>query len=137
MGQAMPRADRALMRVLIADDSPADRSSLRKILERIEPQAGVDEAMDGAEAIRRLRSTEYDLVLADLLMPRVDGVDVLRAAAELQPGALRVMVSHVEDIHAVERAINLGRIHAYLRKAHAPDQTTRILQSFLDETLAG
>lgn len=130
-------SDRPVLRVLVVEDDAEDRLALLGMLQRLDPDAHVDESHDGADAMRRLDGEPYDLILADLVMPRIDGVDVLQAASRIQPQALRVMVSCAEDIHAVERAINVARIHAYLRKANAPDQTMRILQGFLDEARAG
>lgn len=125
------------MRILLVEDDDHDRMGLRALLGKLDPEAVIEDTGDGADAIRRLQTGTYDLVVADLLMPRVDGVDVLKAVAEVQPQALRVMVSRADDVHALERAINVARIHVYLRKAHAPAETMRILQGFLDEARAG
>lgn len=136
-GVTVPDTGRPAMRILLVEDDAPDRAALRDLLLKLDPEAVVDDTGDGADAIRRLATGTYDLVVADLLMPRVDGVDVLKAAGEVQPQALRVMVSRAEDVHALERAINVARIHAYLRKAHAPADMMRILQGFLDEARAG
>jgi serine/threonine protein kinase len=67
--------DGALPRALVADDDPVVRRILRSLLE--EMGYGIDEAVDGSQAIRRLKSDDYALLITDLLMPRLDGWNVL------------------------------------------------------------
>jgi CheY-like chemotaxis protein len=63
------------LRLLVCDDSNAERSALAQILRRRGYE--VDEAADGAAALRLIKGRAYDLVLLDLNMPDVDGFDVL------------------------------------------------------------
>jgi CheY-like chemotaxis protein len=74
-------------RVLIVDDEAAIRSLITTFLTR----AGyrVDVAVDGQEAIEKLQSNEYDAVVTDLMMPRVDGIGVVRYLQDSQPDLLR------------------------------------------------
>ena len=77
-----PPAPRAASgkRALVADDDPATRYLLNSVLQRYE--IAVDEAENGADAVKYLKQNDYNLVFLDLLMPRVDGwgvIDYLRA----------------------------------------------------------
>jgi serine/threonine protein kinase len=69
------KPDAGRPRALVADDDPVVRRILRSLLE--EMGYGIDEAVDGSQAIRRLKSEEYALLITDLLMPRLDGWNVL------------------------------------------------------------
>lgn len=74
-----PGADRAATTVMIADDQNLVRSGLRMILEAEEDLRVVAEAVDGVDAVRMARSHRPDVVLMDLRMPRVDGIEATRA----------------------------------------------------------
>jgi len=87
-----PAAD--LPRALVADDDPVVRRILRSLLE--EMGYGIDEAVDGSEAIRRLKSGEYALMITDLLMPRLDGwnvLDFVRGSSSRRPA--RILVTSI------------------------------------------
>ena len=66
------------MRVLVVDDSRVARAVLRKVLGEI-GYSVVHEASDGAEALVKLRESEFDLVITDWTMPRMDGIEPVRA----------------------------------------------------------
>jgi serine/threonine protein kinase len=86
------KSSRDLPRALVADDDAVVRCILRALLEEI--GYGVDEAVDGSEAIRRLKGEEYALLITDLLMPRLDGwsvLDFVRGAPLRRP--VRVFVT--------------------------------------------
>lgn len=64
-----------MARILIVDDSPADRSTLRNLLEN--QGYRVQEASDGKTAIRMLRATPADLVITEILLPEKDGIETI------------------------------------------------------------
>ncbi|HEX9163858.1 MAG TPA: response regulator [Thermoanaerobaculia bacterium] len=73
-------------RALVVDDDEPIRSMLAKIVERHDLE--VDTARDGAEAIERIEGDAYDVVVLDLMMPKVDGFAVLSYMKEHHPEAL-------------------------------------------------
>ncbi|MFZ2490471.1 MAG: response regulator [Thermoanaerobaculia bacterium] len=73
-------------RALVVDDDEPIRTMLAKIVER--QNLSVDIARDGVEAVERLDSKAYDVVLLDLMMPRLDGYGVLQHMKESCPEAL-------------------------------------------------
>ena len=85
-------------RALVADDDPVVRRILRSLLE--EMGYGIDEAVDGSEAIRRLKSGQYALLITDLLMPRLDGwnvLDFVRGSSSRRPARILV-TSMLENV---------------------------------------
>lgn len=92
--------------ILVVDDEHSIRRTLREILE-YEGYA-VDEAVDGDEALAKLRDGRYDLVLLDIKMPRRDGMEVLRALANEQPELPVVMISGHGTIETAVEATRLG-----------------------------
>ena len=112
------------MNVLIVDDSAA----IRKILQRVLGQANVPisqvfEAGDGAEALEVMKSQKVGLVLSDINMPRMDGLELLSQirAVEAWKSVPVVMIT-TEGSHAkVMEAVQLGA-SGYVRKPFTPDQ---------------
>jgi DNA-binding NarL/FixJ family response regulator len=80
-----------MTRVLIADDQPLVRVGLRKILEAEPDLAVVEEAANGEEAVAEARLHRPDVVLMDIRMPVLDGIEATRRIAAAQPGA-RVLI---------------------------------------------
>jgi len=100
-------------RVLVVDDDPGVRYTLREILEA--EGLVVDEAADGAEALRRFEAAPAPLVLADLRMPGLDGLGLLRALAARAPAPRVVLLTaHGSERQAVE-AMKAGA-YDYFRK---------------------
>lgn len=109
---------------MIVDDS----SVMRKIVERSLRQAGIDlekvvEAGNGAEALGALRENQVDLILCDINMPVMDGLEFVRQmnAVENAKGVPVVMITtEGSESHVVE-ALSAGA-RGYIRKPFTPDQ---------------
>jgi DNA-binding NarL/FixJ family response regulator len=96
-------------RVLLADDEALVREGLRLILEREDDLEVVGEAVDGEDALREARVLQPDVVLMDLRMPRLDGVEATRRLAALAPPRPRVLVLTTFDgDEEVYRALRAG-----------------------------
>ena len=103
-----------MTRLLLADDHRMLRDSLRRSLE----EHGFDvvgEAADGAEAVRLARSLLPDVVLMDVSMPNLDGVEATRQIARVVPGPQVVMLTMHADGDVMARAIQAGAV-GYLVK---------------------
>jgi len=108
-------------RVLVVDDDPAVRYTLREIL--ASEGLAVEEASDGAEALARFEARPVPLVLTDLRMPGMDGMELLRRLAARAPAPRVVMITaHGSERQAVE-AIKAGA-YDYFRK---PFETEELL----------
>lgn len=93
-------------RILIADDEPSIRRTLREILEY--EGFGVEEAVDGEEAIAKAVGGSVDLLLLDIKMPKRDGMDVLQSLAEKELPVPVVMISGHGSIETAVEATQLG-----------------------------
>ncbi|NBC01519.1 MAG: response regulator [Bacteroidetes bacterium] len=92
--------------ILVVDDEASIRRTLRDILEY--EDFSVDEAVDGKEALNKLRSAPYDLVLLDIKMPEVDGLQVLEEMREIAPEVPTIMISGHGTIETAVEATKLG-----------------------------
>jgi two-component system response regulator AlgR len=90
------------MKIIIADDEESARERLRSLLAEIDPATRVaGEAGDGGEALRLVAELQPDLVLLDILMPRIDGLEAARQIARLpNPPAVVFVTAHND--HAVD-----------------------------------
>lgn len=112
------------IRALIVDDS----SVMRKIVERCLRQAGMDlaqvqEASNGAEALALLKENQFDLILSDINMPVMDGLEFIRHLKESENGKnipIVLITTEGGEKHVVE-ALSLGA-KGYIRKPFTPDQ---------------
>ena len=107
------------MRLLIVEDSTALRESLAEAL------AGngyaVDAAADGAQALSYIETYDYDLLVLDLMLPKVDGLDVLRALRAKSSPARVLILSARDQVEDRVAALNLGA-DDYLVKPFAWDE---------------
>ena len=94
-------------KVLVTDDLQFMRQILRDILER-NGFAVADEAVDGQDAVERYIRTRPDLVLMDITMPRMDGIQALQRIMETDPRARVVMCSALGQEKYIIRSIQLG-----------------------------
>lgn len=92
--------------ILVVDDEASIRRTLREILEYEDFE--VDEAVDGEEALTRLRAGRYDLVLLDVKMPKRDGLEVLQIVADEMPEVPVVMISGHGNVETAVEATRLG-----------------------------
>ena len=86
--------------VLIADDSASMRRSVRFLLERHRTELRISEAVDGADAIEKARGTKPDLILLDLAMPRLNGVEVASILKVILPKTPIILFTMHTDLHA-------------------------------------
>ena len=91
-----------MLRLLIADDDPGFRRSLRRVLERDPDTEVIGEAADGKEAVRLARALHPGIVLMDIGMPQMNGLEALRLTKEAWPDTKVIMVTiHDEEPYRV------------------------------------
>jgi excisionase family DNA binding protein len=100
-------------RILVADDEEAIRELLVKTLALAEYD--VDTVPDGLQAVERLRTTHFDLLITDIRMPGLDGLGVIREARHLQPSLPVVIITGFSSEATAIEAIELG-VTGYLTK---------------------
>ncbi|WP_299767559.1 sigma-54 dependent transcriptional regulator [uncultured Dokdonia sp.] len=107
-----------MSKILIIEDEAAIRRVLTKILSEESKDYEVEEAEDGLEGINKIKEKDYDLVLCDIKMPKMDGVEVLEAAKKLKPEVPMVMISGHGDL---DTAVNTMRLGAFDYISKPPD----------------
>ena len=105
--------------LLIVDDEKNIRLTLRETLKSLDVR--VDSAANGGEALDMAAQQSYDLVLLDLKMPGMDGIDVLRRLRELSPKTAVVLLTAHGNVESAVDAMKLGAVD-FLQKPFAPQQ---------------
>jgi DNA-binding NtrC family response regulator len=105
-------------KILIIEDEASIRRVLIKILSEESSTYNVEEAADGMQGFEKIKNTDYDLVLCDIKMPKMDGVELLEAVKKIKPEIPMVMISGHGDM---ETAINAMRLGAFDYISKPPD----------------
>ena len=105
-------------KILVIEDEAAIRRVLIKILSEENDSYKVEEAEDGLQGIEKVKNDDYDLILCDIKMPKMDGVEVLEAVKKIKPEIPMVMISGHGDL---ETAINTMRLGAFDYISKPPD----------------
>src|SRR6187401_2656149 len=92
--------------ILIIDDEKAIRKTLSEILSF--EGYKLDEAADGEEGLKRFKDKSYDLVLCDIKMPKIDGIEFLQKAGEVNPDIPIIMISGHGNIKTAVEAVKKG-----------------------------
>ncbi|NKI26241.1 sigma-54-dependent Fis family transcriptional regulator [Arenibacter sp. 6A1] len=107
-----------MSRILVIEDEAAIRRVLVKILSEENESYHVEEAENGFIGLETLKKDDFDLVLCDIKMPKMDGVEVLEAARKIKPEIPFIMISGHGDL---ETAVNTMRMGAFDYISKPPD----------------
>ena len=116
-------------RILVVDDEQIIIASCLRILAGGDYQAeGVN---DGFEALRRIEANPVDIVILDIMMPKIDGVEVLRRIKEGHPDIDVIMITGLSEIETAVKSMKLGAFD-YLPKPFDPDELKSVVQRALE-----
>jgi len=107
-----------MSKILVIEDEAAIRRVLIKILSEESDTYQVEEAENGIIGLEKIKNEDYDLVLCDIKMPKMDGIEVLEAVKKIKPEIPIVMISGHGDM---ETAINTMRLGAFDYISKPPD----------------
>lgn len=114
-----------MSKILIIEDEAAIRRVLSKILSEESDTYIVEDAEDGVAGLEKIKNNDYDLVLCDIKMPRMDGVEVLEAVKKIKPEIPMVMISGHGDMETAIQTMRLGAFD-YISK---PPDLNRLLNT--------
>ena len=107
-----------MSKILIIEDEAAIRRVLKKIISEENESYNVEEAEDGLLGMEMIKDNDYDLVLCDIKMPKMDGVEVLEKVKKIKPEIPIVMISGHGDL---DTAVNTMRLGAFDYISKPPD----------------
>ncbi len=116
-----------MTRVLVADDHALFRDGLRRIFSETDDIQVVAEAIDGKDILKKTRETEWDVLLLDINLPDMNGLDILKRVLSAHPAArILVLSMYPEEEYAI-RAIRSGA-SGYLTKDSPTDQLINVIR---------
>jgi DNA-binding NarL/FixJ family response regulator len=117
-----------MIRLLIADDHAVVRSGLERLVSTFDGIELVGSAADGHEAVEQCERARPDVVLMDLEMPDVDGIEATRRIAAAQPGVAVVVLTSFSDREQILRALDAGAA-GYLLKDAEPAEIEKAVHA--------
>lgn len=124
----------AMTSVLVCDDSPLAREALRRAVATVPGVERVTTAANGEEVLRRWGADRSDLILMDVRMPGLGGVETVRRLLSADPGARIIMLTVAEDLDGVALAVAAGA-RGYLHKdASRAELRATVTQALADPT---
>jgi len=130
------------IKIIMADDHKIIRDGLRSLLEQQPDMEVTAEAQNGREAIRMARQHKPDVIIMDISMPDLNGIDATRLLAAEVPETKVIALSMHSDRHFVESMLKVG-VSGYLLKDCAFDELIRAIravminQTYLSPSIAG
>src|SRR5450755_253355 len=124
-----PKTDKARPRVVVSDDEASARSGLGTLLR----DEGFDVVLaeDGSVSLARVQESAPDILVTDLRMPGMDGIELLRRAREADPALIVVLMTAFAEVETAVRAMHEGAEH-YLTKPLQIDELVLVLRRALD-----
>ncbi len=115
--------------ILIVDDEKNIRLTLSQALESLAVET--DAASNGEEALQKLGKKEFGLILLDIRMPGMDGMEVLRRVREIRPDIRVIMITAYGTIESAVEAMKLGAVD-FLQKPFDPDEVRELVSRVMD-----
>jgi DNA-binding NarL/FixJ family response regulator len=114
--------------VLIVDDSAMICKSIKALINEYDDISVVGEASDGMSALEQVKCLEPDVVLMDLVMPGMDGIEAIQHILTLRPEQAIILLSAYQDEARLQEAVEAGA-KAYLRKDSRPEDLIQTIRS--------
>ena len=126
-----PRQTSGAARLLVVDDQPFMRLAIKSILEMDDALEVVTEARDGLEAIQRAREVRPELILMDISMPKMDGLEATRKVKEEFPLTSVLILTGHADHRLLMDAVKAGAA-GYIIKGDDPHHILKAVRAVLD-----
>ena len=119
-----------MIRVLVVDDHPIVQEGLKQILSKMPNIKQVDSASSGAEAIKKAKMEQYEVIVLDISLPDMNGLDVLKVIKKALPDTPILMLSiYPEEVYGI-RTLKAGAA-GYITKESAPQELIAAIQTVL------
>lgn len=131
----MQSLDQPPVRILVVDDHTLFRRGLTALLARDPRLKVIDDAADASQAQRKAKDLQPDLILLDIHLPGVNGIDALPALLEAAPNARVLMLTVSEDENNLSAALSKGACGYLLKTIESDDLTAAIFQSLQGDSV--
>ena len=119
------------MKILVIDDHPMFRSSIASLLSARFSQALCTECATAEDALSHLKQSKFDLILLDLNLPGIGGIQAVEAIRRFQPNIPILILSASENLHDIHRCLILGA-NCFVNKTENSETLLEAIQTILD-----
>jgi len=113
-------------KVLIVDDDELVLESFEKVFKENSSALNVEKATDGKQALKMIADREYDIIITDLVMPEIDGIQLLKKAKQLQPEAEVILITAYSSYNSAVDAMYFGATDYISKPINAGELKARI-----------
>ncbi|HBG67974.1 MAG TPA: response regulator receiver protein, partial [Kandleria vitulina] len=110
-----------MYKVLVADDEKIGRKGVHFLLDQMEEELSIVEAKNGKEALHYIENNPIDILLTDIKMPFIDGIELIGEALKIQPHIKIAIFSGYSDFEYAKKALSLG-VMEYILKPVNPEE---------------
>jgi len=126
-----------IYKILIVDDEREVLETLKCTLESAEEfKSEIKIAEDGKTALNELNKYDFDLILSDFKMPKMDGIALLNTVKERFPNLIRILITGYSNFNLMRKAMNKAEVHHFIEKPWNNDELTYIIYKSLKTKLA-
>jgi len=120
----------SVARILVVDDEPIVCESLKRILDEEGYEA--ESALSGKEAFEKMKGHPFDIVITDLKMPGIDGMEVLKTFRKDYPDSIVIMITGFSTVETAVEAMKLGAFD-YIPKPFTPDEVAVVVKKAIEK----
>lgn len=121
-----------MYRILIVDDERIERNGIRFLLKKLNMEFDIDEAVNGLDALEKIRKEDYDILLTDVKMPFMDGIELIDNVVNEKKKLRCVIFSGCNEFDYAKRAIRLGVVD-YILKPVDPKEFKDTMDKVVNE----
>jgi formate/nitrite transporter len=118
-------------KILVIDDEQIVGESLRKTFQRNGNGYKIETANSGQEGLKKARRDNFDLMIVDLKMPDINGLDVIKKLKEEQPDTMMVMITGYPNVDSATEALKTGAFD-YISKPFTPEEISEVVEKALE-----
>lgn len=99
------------LKLLVVDDEPYSRETIRDLITKKCPEYEVvDDCFSGLKALEYIKQQDIDIVITDIKMPKLSGIELMREAAVYSPGIKFIVLSAYNDFELVRESLRMGAV---------------------------
>lgn len=118
--------------ILVVDDEMIGRRGVRFLLDKMNEDLNIVEAKNGKEALQYIEANPVDILLTDIKMPFMDGIELIKRARDVQPDMKTVIFSGYNDFEYAKTALSIG-VKEYILKPISPEEFTLTIKKVIHE----
>ena len=128
----MQKGNIIMYHILIVDDEKIERRGIQFLLKQIDVECDIEEAANGQEALELLKQKQFDIMLTDIKMPFMDGLQLIEESVKLDPEMKTVIISGYGEFEYARKALSF-RVVDYMLKPVEPEAFEKLMKKIISQ----